>query len=356
MATKARAGSASGKSAEKVDGTRNFFKRVAAEGAFSGIFILEGEEVYLRDLALQRLEAAVFPEGRDSLNFERLTAGDVRGGEVCNTAQTLPMFASRRMIIVSRAQAFSSADWNALATYVENPEPATVLVLCADSLDKRLKPVKALVDAAGAGHVVLEAPPAHELAGWIEKRAQAKGMALGRDVAGEIAGSIGGSLQQLDNTLERVALFVSATPGDRVAVSSADVREVVADVRVRSVFELVDQIMRRDAAAALLTARLLMEEGESPIGINAMLARQARQLLGLADVGNDGEAAREAARLVGVPPFKVNEVSRTARNFSVPRLRRLLARVAQTDAKLKSSRLDESVWMESLIFDLCRSR
>ena len=356
MATRAKSSSAYGKSAEKVDGTRNFFRRVAAEGAFSGIFILEGEEVYLRDLALQRLEAAVFPEGRDSLNFERLTAGDVRGGEVCNTAQTLPMFATRRMIIVSRAQAFSAADWASLATYVDNPEPATVLVLCADSLDKRLKPIKALIDAAGTGHVVLEAPPSHELAGWIEKRAAAKGMAVGREVAGEISASIGGSLQQLDNTLERVALYVGAKPGDRVPVRSADVREVVPDVRVRSVFELVDQIMRRDAAGALLTARLLMEEGESPIGINAMLARQARQLLGLSDVGSDGEAAREAARLVGVPPFKVAEVSRTARGFTVRRLRHLLLRVAQTDAKLKSSRLDESVWMESLIFDLCRSR
>ena len=70
----------------------------------------------------------------------------------------------------------------------------------------------------------------------------------------------------------------------------------------------------------------------------------------------NGEAAREAARLVGVPPFKVAEVSRTARSFSVPRLRRLLSRVAQTDARLKSSRLDDSVWMESLIFDLCRGR
>jgi DNA polymerase III delta subunit len=49
-------------------------------------------------------------------------------------------------------------------------------------------------------------------------------------------------------------------------------------------------------------------------------------------------------------------VSRTARGFTVRRLRHLLSRVAQTDAKLKSSRLDESVWMESLIFDLCRSR
>ena len=356
MATRAKSGSSWGKSAEKAEGTRTFFKRLAAEGAFSGIFILEGDEVYRRDEALRMLERAVFPEGRDSLNFEKVTAGEVRGGQVCDTAQTLPMFASRRMVVVMRAQNFAAADWNALATYLERPEPSTVLVLCADSLDKRLKPVKALVEAAGAGHVTLEPLANAELANWIEKQAAAKGMFVGGELAGEIAASVGGSMQQLDTTLERVALFVAAKPGDRVAVSASDIREVVADVRVRSVFELIDQIMRRDTGGALLTARLLMEEGESPIGINAMLARQARQLLGLADVGSDGEAAREAARLVGVPPFKVAEVSRTARSFSVPRLRRLLSRVAQTDARLKSSRLDDSVWMESLIFDLCRGR
>jgi DNA polymerase-3 subunit delta len=340
--------------ADRSEAVRSFFRRVTRDGAFSPLFVLEGEDLFLRDEALSRIEASVFPQGRDELNHMRLLASETRGVDIVAAASTLPMFAPRRMVVVLQAQSLAASEWAPIAEYAESPEPAAVVVFCASSLDKRIKAVKRVIEAAGEAHVDLVAPPAAELLPWIQRRAQAKGLVLAPETPEELLASIGPSMRELDASLERIALYVAAPAGARTPVPVEAARAVVSDVRSRSVFELMDQIARRDAVTALSTLRSLLGDGESAVGITAMLSRQARQLLGIRAAVENGEDTREAAKLLGVPPFKVRDTEQASRAFSVPTLVRLLDAVARTDARLKSSRIDDSIWLEALILQLCQ--
>jgi DNA polymerase-3 subunit delta len=97
----------------------------------------------------------------------------------------------------------------------------------------------------------------------------------------------------------------------------------------------------------------LLSKREEPIRINAMLARHLRHLL-IARIhlhlGTDQSAL---ASLLGIPPFAVKKILSQSSRFRGAKLEWYLARLAQTDFELKSSRRASKIVMEEAILDLC---
>ena len=75
------------------------------EGSFRRVYLLCGEQAYLRLQNRDRLRAALLGDG-DEMNVSVYTGMDVTAMEVIDEAQTLPFFADRRVILLENSVFF----------------------------------------------------------------------------------------------------------------------------------------------------------------------------------------------------------------------------------------------------------
>ena len=125
---------------------QSLFNKELKEGTFHRVYLLCGEQAYLRIQNRDRLRAALLGDG-DQMNVSVYTGMDVTAREIIDEAMTLPFFADRRVILMENSVFFSkkaSTESDALAAFLpEIPETAS-LVFVEESPDKRKKLYKAV--------------------------------------------------------------------------------------------------------------------------------------------------------------------------------------------------------------------
>jgi DNA polymerase-3 subunit delta len=339
-------------SSESLSKGREFFRTLAREGPGAPVYVLGGEETFLVDEALERIETRMFPGGRDDFNFAAFQGAEVKGADVVAAADLLPMFAPRRLVLLRNADKMPAAEWKPVAEYAQRPNPATVLVIELTKPDERVKAVKELLAAPSVEVILFPHLSDAELLPWIVRRAQQRGLVLGQDVPEYLLDSVGSSLQQLALAIEKIDLFVGPGEAPR-QVTEPVARTVVADGRSRNIFELVEHIASRRVDTALDCFERLLLDGESPVAVTGMIASQFRQLLMIRNGLNEGISGRELAAWANVPPFRVDALSRLVRQFQEDDLIAILERIMRTDHALKSSRLRDSTLVEALILRIC---
>lgn len=303
-----------------------------ASGKLAPVYILSSEQPLLVERAVSAIRDATVPPALRGFNFDVIEARGATAQRVLATAQTLPMMAQRRMVLVRDLAAMQAAELNKLADYLESPNPSTVLVGVASKIDKRVKFYVAARKAKALHE--LEAP--RDVTPWIRAEAKARKIAIAPEACSRLADVIGKDLARLALALEQLALYA----GDR-SITAEDVDDLVADTRERSVFELTDAIGAGDLTAALGSVASLCEQRQSAIGVVVMIARFVRQL-GLCHVANSQRLGQsDAAQLIGVPPFKVSKIMGQARRYDEAGLARASVKLAEADRSLKG--MDDTI-------------
>ena len=77
-------------------------------GQFKQVYLLYGEESYLKKQYKDRLSKAMLPEG-DTMNYAYYEGKGTDVKQVIDLAETLPLFAPRRLIVMEDTGIFKSA-------------------------------------------------------------------------------------------------------------------------------------------------------------------------------------------------------------------------------------------------------
>ena len=116
------------------------------EGVFHRVYLLCGEQAYLRIQNRDRLRAALLGDG-DEMNVSVYSGMDVTAREVIDEAQTLPFFFFFLVIMLENSVFFSkkaSVESDALAAFIPDIPESASLVFVEESPDKRKKLYKAI--------------------------------------------------------------------------------------------------------------------------------------------------------------------------------------------------------------------
>ncbi len=131
-------------------------------------------------------------------------------------------------------------------------------------------------------------------------------------------------------------------------------RAVLGRGRAQSIFKFIDAVGSGDAGSALRQLGRLLEEGEPPLRILALLDRLVGQLRIATEAQASGRRGGNLASLLGAPPSAARAIAENARRLDPRFPRRAVDALAEADRLLKSTRLPHRVVLEGLVLTLAR--
>jgi DNA polymerase-3 subunit delta len=327
-------------------------QRQLASGAPAPIYLVVGEQAFLRGAAVAAIRQAVLGQEADSaavFNDDLVYGDETHAQDILNRCDSLPVFATRRLVVVRDINRLGSRETERLQPYLKTPVETTCLVLTGDKVDGRLKFFQSLKAAAvtvDCGSLDQRALPL-----WIREQAAALGLQLNDVACDALQEAGGGELAVMRRELEKLAAYVA--PG--TAVTAADVEAVQGRDAGGTVQDLITALSRKDRGGALKALAKVLDAGERPLQLLGLIAWNWRQVWKTRE--QLGRRVPEAglARVLGVPPFRVSGLVQQARLFSDVDMERSFEAFRVTDSRLKGEgRGKEKFVMERLILALCR--
>ena len=324
------------------------------QGRVPPLLLIHGADPFLIEDALTLIDRALFRDPSLAALDRELLDGEEAGVDaIVRAALTLRFLAPRRLVAVRRAQALSQKGSEPLVGYARTPNPTTCLLLLADESlgaqrDRRADHwlLKMLPPAA-----VAEArrPTGAALTAWLRGRAAARQIELTDDAAQLLLQCVGDDLGALVGELEKAALY--AGPGN-ARVDLAEVRAVVGEHRVRSMWELTRALERRQLGDALALMERLLAAGEEPLAILGAVTRELRLTWLAKEWAGQGKSAEQIARSLRRPVYAAESLLSRATALSGEALSRGLGQCLETERRLKSGGLPRPE-ITALLADLC---
>jgi DNA polymerase-3 subunit delta len=325
--------------------------REVEAGRVPAVVLLHGPEPFLLDDACSAITRRLFPEGSNAaFNRETFDGENATPEAIVRAALTFPFGAAARLIVVKAAQDLSSRGREALEAYLKNPSSSARLLLLAT---ERLPASHWLLQALPASAVV-EAPGMsdREMTRWLVARARVDGIEVTPEAAHLLVQWAGDDLAGLFGELQKAAL--AAGPANS-RVGAGEVRAVVGEHRLRTVFDLTRAMERRETGQAIAVLEALLRAGEEPMKVLGMVAREVRSTWLAKEWLRQGKSAEEIARLLRRPRQSVEPFLARAEALSPPDLSRQLAACWEAERRMKSGGLPKPE-LTALLARLCGVR
>ena len=325
------------------------FDKAIGAGDIAPLYYLYGNEPYLVERGVKRLLARVVAPEFQDFNLNVFYGNECRGGELVETAQTLPMFSPWRVVLVRRSGELSATALEILGDYLSAPSLSTCLIFQGDKIDQRKKFFAELKKRGAL--VEFKRPYENQLAPFIREEAAAGGKRIENAAIELLVYLVGTNLRELATQVEKIATYA----GGGETITLADVKAVVSDTKVDSVFDLANAIGEKNLGKALRNLHTILRDGEAPLMVLAMVTRHFRQLWTVRELLDARTPPPEIGRLAGINPYFLKGVVEQARNYRVPELKGVFERLYATDLALKSGGGKPGGVMERLLLDICAS-
>jgi len=329
--------------------TAQEFETAIGKGTIPALCYLYGEETFLIERSVrQLLERAIDPSLKD-FNFNVFYGNETKGVEILDAAQTLPMFAERRAVLVKRADALKADTLDSLLPYVRNPAATTCLVFTGAKIDQRKK---FFLELKKQGCLVeFKRLYDNKLSSFIQSEAVVHGKTIDPAGAGLLSLLIGNNLQELASQIEKLAVYC----GDRSRITVEDVRTIASSSKAFTAFELARFAGQRDLQNALKSLGSLFRNGEdAPLMIGA-LTRHFRQLWRIRELLDRKMPQADIGRELNIHTFFLGEVVQQAKNFSRGELGRVFEELYRCDVASKTGGGQPATLMHGLVVGICTS-
>lgn len=319
------------------------------KGDLAHVYCLHGAEDFEKEELLRALISAAVKPAEQAFNLDVLQAEDLDIAEAINRATAFPMMAPRRMLVIKRIDRLPESSAGGLLPIVQAPPETTIMAFTADKMDGRKKLFSEL--RKNAVCVECRMPYENEVPDWLQRHARAAGKRMHPEAVHMLQLSVGSHPRDLANELEKLAIHA----GDRETITGDDVRWIVGASRGATVFELAEAVGCRQEALAFSALKRLMEQGESPVGIVAILIRHIAILRKAKWLQTARLPRAELAGKLKVPPFFVSKYMDQAARFDETALWRAYDALLEADNRLKSRSRTPYVTLSQLVYTLCRT-
>ena len=335
-----------------------------AKGEFRRVYLLCGEQAYLRLQNRDKLVKALLGDG-DAMNLSRYSGSDLSARDVIDMAQTLPFFADRRVVVIensgllnpksaarsvtgSKTAAALAEEADRIADFVPQIPDTAAIVLVEENTDKRGRLYKTIAKSQKDGTgLILECttPEEDDLRAWTSGIFRRSGFTIGGRTLALFLSYAGEDMMNIAGEAEKLCCYCL---GQREITEQAV--KAVCSPRIRDrIFDMIEAIALRDRKKALGIYMDLCALRTAPQVILTLMRRQFGQLVKIRELSGklpDSEIARQ----VGLPPFVVTKKYKPAlRMYKSEELLDALEECTRADYESKSGKIDAGMAVEMII-------
>jgi DNA polymerase-3 subunit delta len=323
-------------------------KRIAQDirnGQLGNLYLLYGEETYLRRQYRDKLKAALVPQ-EDAMNCSVYSGKDINANEVVDLAGTMPFFAERRVVIVENSGWFKSGN-DQIAALVKSLPDTTCMIFVEAEVDKRGKLYKA-VTANGCA-ALCEMQDEATLRKWVMGLLKKENKTITPDALNLLLDKTGTNMENIRREVEKLVCYRYYEDG----ITAADVEELCIVQIQNQIFDMVEAVAQKKQKQALGLYYNLLALKEAPMKILALTARQFHMLLQVKEMKSKGYQESDIARQTGLNPyFLKKKYIPQAAQFKLPQLEAALRTCVEAEENIKTGRMSDMLSVELIIVSL----
>jgi len=356
--------------------TPSDFLRALKKQGPAPVYLFVGAEAYERGRCRRALVAAALPDEEErEQGLTSLDLAETSISAVLDDAQSLSLFAPRRLIWVSGADAAlprgraaaaesdddesgSKTDPGALAAYVRDPAPGVVVVFDSsryefEGEDRARNERVQKFFATIPNQVEFRPYTLEEARGLAAELARERGLKIGPAELGILVQAMAGDAARIASEIDKLALYA----GTERRITAADLAALVPNAQEATIFALAAALGSGDRAKSLEALDSLVRDGEYlPLALNFLetqlrLALVARE----ANLKSAYDIQQQLTRMgIRIWRDRAEQVRQTLSAFPKDKLELAIRKTYDADRALRDARPDDRIVMEELILALTK--
>lgn len=310
-------------------------------GEFSRVYLLYGEESFLKLRWRDRLTKALIPSD-DTMNLSVYQGKSTDWQTVIDQAETLPFFADRRVIRLDNTGLFSKAA-GPLADYLQNIPEYAYFIFTEDEVDKRSRMYKTVSKAGYCAE--FKEQSRGDLEKWVLQLLGNAGVRIRREDMSKLLDKTGSDMFHISTEVDKLIGYC----GERGFVTSEDIDTVISGRAEERIFEMISAMTAGRTSDAMSFYADLLALNEPPIRILSLISNEYLRLRAVKELDGKGRGAEEISRGTGVPVFAVRKMLPLARSYSADALNEAVSMCADMDGSIKTGRIADKAAVDILM-------
>ena len=309
-----------------------------------------GEDDFSIAQRLRQLEEDYGGQSERIFNVSRLDGRSISLEELKGNLYSLPLFASRRLVVLSQA----------IGHFQNPPQRKQFLDLLAGIPESTalvlVEPQKIAADhwlmkwfkenrgPEAVSHFGLRKGP--EMERWIQDQVkQAEGKISPQAVA-TLSSLVGDDSRQAYQEIYKLLTYVN----NARRIEAEDVEAISVSIAQANVFAMVDALGNRDGRNASALLYRLLEEREA-LSLFQMVVRQFRMILVARELMDNGGRINDLINLFHIPDFVSKKVWAQARQFSMNTIEQVFHSLLELDYQIKMGEIDDNLALETFVVE-----
>ena len=296
---------------------------------FKPIYFLMGEESYYIDRICDYISKNILNSEEKEFNQITLYGKEIDVATIVSEARQFPFGSEYRVVIIKEAQDIRSID--KLETYLDNPTPSTILVICYKykKIDKR----KSFGKSLSKKTVLFESKKLYEnqIPLWIKSYVKELGFSIDDKSSKILSDYLGTDLLKISNEISK--LILNLNHGEQI--SPKIIEENIGISKDFNIFEFQNAIGTKNI---LKSNRIIKHFSENPknhpfvLTLSSLFSYFQKIMIyhSLKDKSKENVAAN-----LSINPFFVHSYQTAAKNYSMSKLFKIFTLLKEYDLKSK---------------------
>jgi len=321
-------------------------KKDLKENTFAPLYLIYGEETYLKEKYLNALKQRVIDPTFADFNLQEFEGKTLAYEQLSEAIDSFPAMSEKKLIIVTDFDLFkpSSGFSGKLPELLADLPDYVCLVFYYDLLtnkpDSRTKLYKQLhtfACFAEFSHLGDD-----DLIKWIMRRAKALNRSITAETAKTLIFQCGNDMTNLVGEIEKAAAYTTTKN-----IEKKDILAVCSPVLDAVIFDLTDAITEGKFDKAIRLVENLLAQKNNEIVIFTTITRHIQRVYAAKLCAETRADTRRLMEMVGSKSsFYVQKLQNAAKKMPLSWLRRTASQCARTDFALKSSAVDQKKLIE----------
>ncbi|MCX6811900.1 MAG: DNA polymerase III subunit delta [Candidatus Berkelbacteria bacterium] len=189
-----------------------------------------------------------------------------------------------------------------------------------------------------------------QLHSWIKKEVSSRGGKIEADALEKLTMLVGDDTWRLSNEIDKLINFSHPR-----AIKREEVELLVSEKVQTKIFDLVDDLARRDGQMAIKSLHRLMALGEKDMYLLSMMVYGFRNLILVKYLNETNKKIREPEmiKVLGLHPYVLRKALSASRFFSFQELKKIYHKLMKANLKIRETNNDPVLVLDLLVSEIC---